>query len=525
MKRAIAARTGFSPRLITIGLCILLLTGCGLPSLQERTASTAIGPDAALETRLGSAFAPMAAANPGLSGISALVDPHDAFAARAVLTQFAEKSIDVQNYIWRADTTGYMLLNNLYQAADRGVRVRLLLDDNGINDLDEDLALLNSHENVEVRIFNPFPFRTFKRAGFLFDFYRLNHRMHNKSFTIDNAVTIVGGRNVGDEYFGATDQVLFADLDVIAVGQVANDISIDFDLYWASPLSYPIDQIVSLRANQSIEQLDLTAYLNQNRERTDEYLTIQNQSDLIQNLIENKLELEWVKTEMVSDDPAKALGQARPEQLLTYQLHYAVGEPEFKLDLISPYFVPTKAGVQGFTELAANPNLTIRILTNSYEATDVSAVHAGYMKRRKAMLQTGIELYELKHQSSGNLQKIGKNAFGSSGSSLHAKTFAIDEKRVFIGSFNFDPRSANLNTELGFVIHSAKLAKEISGLFDKQIPYESYQIVLNDRAKVHWIEREQENSVPLVHRTEPSTGFFSRWWLLFLSKLPIEWLL
>ena len=523
MERAISSRLEFLAKLITAGLCTLLLNGCGLSALKDRTASTALSPAEALETTLGSAFAPMAAANPGLSGITALVDPHDAFAARAILTQFADKSIDVQNYIWRDDTTGYMLLNTLYQAANRGVRVRLLLDDNGINNLDGDLALLNTHENIEVRIFNPFPFRNFKRVGFLFDFYRLNHRMHNKSFTVDNAVTIVGGRNVGDEYFGATDQVLFADLDVIAVGQVANDVSTDFDLYWASPLSYPIDQIVSLSAHQTLEQLDLTSHLNP--ERAQEYFNIQNQSDLIQNLIENKLELEWVKTEMVSDDPSKALGQASPEQLLTYQLQYAVGEPEFRLDLISPYFVPTQAGVQGFAELASNPNLTIRILTNSYEATDVSVVHAGYMKRRKALLQSGLELYELKHQSSGHLQKIGKNTFGSSGSSLHAKTFSIDEKRVFIGSFNFDPRSANLNTELGFVIYSPKLAKEISGLFDKQIPYESYQVVLNDQNKIHWIEREQQDSVPQVHRTEPSTGFFSRWWLVFLSKLPIEWLL
>lgn len=525
MTYAISARPMFSTRLITISLCLIFLNGCGLSTLKERTASTALDPTEALETTLGSTFAPMAAANPGLSGITALVDPHDAFAARAVLTQFAEKSIDVQNYIWRDDTTGYLLLDKLHQAADRGVRVRLLLDDNGINNLDGDLALLNSHENVEVRIFNPFPFRTFKRVGFLFEFHRLNHRMHNKSFTVDNTVTIVGGRNVGDEYFGATDQVLFADLDVIAVGQVAHDVSTDFDLYWASPLSYPIDQIVSLPAHKTIEQLDFSEHLNKNRERADEYLRIQDESNLIQNLTEDKLELEWVKTEMVSDDPSKALGEASPEQLLTYQLQYAVGEPEFRLDLISPYFVPTQAGVQGFAELASNPNLTIRILTNSYEATDVSVVHAGYMKRRKALLQSGLELYELKHQSSGHLQKIGKNTFGSSGSSLHAKTFSIDEKRVFIGSFNFDPRSANLNTELGFVIYSPKLAKEVSGLFDKQIPYESYQVVLNEQNKTHWIEREQQNSVPQVYHTEPSTGFFSRWWLWFLSKLPIEWLL
>lgn len=503
----------------------LALSGCSLPTLKNRTTSISISTEESLNTALGRALRPLSEQHPNLSGVRALAAPHDAFAARAVLTRFAEKSIDAQYYIWRADTTGYMLLHNLQQAANKGVRVRLLLDDNGIDQLDSDLALLNTHENIEVRIFNPFPFRTFKRLGYLFDFHRLNHRMHNKSFTIDNTVTIVGGRNIGDEYFGATDQVLFADLDVIAVGQVVEDVSADFDRYWESTLAYPIDQIVSLGPNQNITQLNLSAPLEKNQEHTKSYLTVLSESDLIQNLVDRKLEVEWVKTEMVSDDPSKALGKANPDQLLTYQLQHAVGTPKLKLDLISPYFVPTKAGVKDFATLAGNPNLTIRILTNSYEATDVSAVHAGYIKRRKPLIKAGIELYELKSNSSGNLHKIGKNPFGSSGSSLHAKTFSIDDQRVFIGSFNFDPRSALLNTELGFVIHSPTLAKEISHLFNKQIPYESYQVILDDQEKIHWLEQKDENTLPKMHSTEPGTGFFSRWWLLFLSKLPIEWLL
>ena len=513
-------------RFTLLTLSCFALSGCGLPPVENRTLSTSISTEESLDTALGQALGPLSEQYPDLSGVLALADPHDAFAARAVLARFADKSIDVQYYIWRADTTGYLLLHTLQQAAERGVRVRLLLDDNGIDQLDTDLALLNTHENIEIRIFNPFPFRTFKRLGYVFDFHRLNHRMHNKSFTVDNTVTIVGGRNVGDEYFGATDQVLFADLDVIAVGQVVDEVSTDFDRYWESPLAYPIDQIMSLRSNQNLSQLNLTASLEQNQERTKDYLTVISESDLIQNLVDRKLNVEWVKTEIVSDDPVKALGQADPEQLLTYQLQYAVGTPQIKLDLISPYFVPTKAGVQDFAALASsNPNLTIRILTNSYEATDVSAVHAGYIKRRKPLIKSGIELYELKSNSSGNLRKTGKNPFGSSGSSLHAKTFSIDEQRVFIGSFNFDPRSANLNTELGFVIHSPTLAKEISDLFDKQIPYESYQVVLSEKGKIHWLEQEDKNSRPQIHTIEPGTSFFNRWWLQFLSKLPIEWLL
>lgn len=521
-------RTVFSSsfqRILLLSVALSVLTACSLPALQDRIPSTALSTEEALHTPIGAALKPLAQEHPELSGIRSLADPHDAFAARALLARVAEKTIDVQYYIWRADTTGYMLLNSLYEAANRGVRIRLLLDDNGIDKLDTQLALLHQHRNIEVRVFNPFPFRTVKRLGYVFDFKRLNHRMHNKSFTIDNTVTIVGGRNIGDEYFGATDQVLFADLDVIAMGKVVDDVSVDFDRYWDSPLSYPINQIVTLRSHQTLDQLDLNALIQSNPDRAKEYFEVVRQAEIIQDLVERKLEVEWVKTEIVSDDPAKALGQASPEQLLTYQLQHAVGTPEFTLDLISPYFVPTKTGVQSFSVLADNPNLTIRILTNSYEATDVGAVHAGYMKRRKSILHSGIELYELKSNSSGNLQKIGKNSFGSSGSSLHAKTFSIDNKRVFIGSFNFDPRSAHLNTELGFVIHSPTLAKDISALFDNQIPYESYQVVLNDKNKVHWIEREDEYNVPQIHDTEPGTSFFSRWWLQFISKLPIEWLL
>lgn len=451
-------------------------------------------------------------------------DAHDAFAVRGLLMHSAEKSLDIQYYIWRADSTGMLLLQNLHNAADRGVRVRLLLDDNGIKKLDRELALLNTHPNIEVRLFNPFVLRNPKVLNYLTDFYRLNHRMHNKSFTVDNMATVVGGRNIGDEYFGANEDILFADLDVLAFGEVVQDVSDDFDKYWASPLAYPIDQIVTLKYDDHLEDLDLTERLKKNPERTKDYLRILANTDIIQDLINQTLQVEWVKTEMLSDDPIKAEGKGNKEQMLSYQLNRVIGSPSTQVDLVSPYFVPTKAGVKGFENLLENPDLHIRVLTNSYEATDVAAVHAGYMKRRKALLNTGVELYELKKASSGHLQKKGKSPFGSSGSSLHAKTFSIDGERVFIGSFNFDPRSANLNTELGFVIYSPRLATEISSIFDEQVIYSSYKVKLNEKNKLIWLEHDEDGSI-LTHTTEPGTSLFSRWWVLFMSKLPIEWML
>lgn len=509
------------------GICavVALVSGCSLSPLQTRSDSQFISPAEAQDTTLGRALQPLADAHPGLSGIRALPDAHNAFAVRGLLTRAAEKSLDVQYYIWRNDTTGMLLLQNLQNAADRGVRVRLLLDDNGISKkLDKDLALLNTHPNFEVRLFNPFVWRSPKTLNYLTDFHRLNHRMHNKSFTVDNMATVVGGRNIGDEYFGATDQVLFADLDVLAFGEVVQSVSADFDKYWSSPMAYPIDQIVTLRATDKIDNLDLTENLKNNPERTKTYLEILAQTDIIQELLDQSLAVEWVKTDMVSDDPSKIEGKASKEQMLTHQLNRVVGSPKTQVDLVSPYFVPTKTGVQGFQELLDNPNMKVRVLTNSYEATDVAAVHAGYMKRRKDLIKAGMEVYELKAQSSGNLKRRGKTPFGSSGSSLHAKTFAIDKARVFIGSFNFDPRSANLNTELGFVIHSPTLAKDISNIFDDQVPYSSYQVILDKNKKEVWLEREEDGSVK-SHTTEPGTSLFSRWWVIFMSKLPIEWML
>ena len=193
------------------------------------------------------------------------------------------------------------------------------------------------------------------------------------------------------------------------------------------------------------------------------------------------------------------------------------------MDLISSYFVPTQSGVNNFNELMQTEGLSIRILTNSYEATDVAIVHAGYSKWRKDLLSHGIELYELKKQSSGDLKKTGVGRFGSSGSSLHAKTFSIDHNRLFVGSFNFDPRSAHLNTELGFVIHSPKLASEISALFDKEIPLSSYQVVLSPENKLHWIEHRDGEVI--THTQEPGSTIMSRFTINILSKLPIDWLL
>ncbi len=498
----------------------ILLKGCStLPSLANRSPSHAILDTDA--TRLGRAISPLIAAHSPSSGIYPLRDARDAFAARALLAQAAERTLDVQYYIWRKDMSGTLLFNALHTAADRGVRVRLLLDDNNTSGLDATLAALDSHPNIEVRLFNPFIVRKPRAIGYLTDFPRLNRRMHNKSFTVDNQVTIVGGRNVGDEYFGATDAVLFADLDVMAVGPVVHEVSSEFDRYWASDSSYPLERLVPHAGPDAITQLAAEASRVEHDSAAVAYLNAMHSLAFVRELVEHRLPLEWVTARMISDDPAKGLGRVASRDLLIEKFKTIFGAPKHELNLVSPYFVPGSTGVDLFRGWIER-GVTVRVLTNSLEATDVAAVHAGYAKRRKALLAAGITLYELR-RSSGPTRIRNTGPMGSSGSSLHAKTFAIDGLRVFVGSFNFDPRSAKLNTEMGFVMESPGLARQVENTFASSIPINAYEVRLSDQGDLYWIERRHGELIR--HDKEPGTTLWQRVAVWFLSRLPIEWLL
>ncbi|PRB80302.1 phospholipase D family protein [Pseudomonas sp. MYb185] len=510
----------FSKRLF-IALFSALLGGCSLPA-QNMIASSALDNETAQSTRLGQALAPGVAAHPGKSGIYPLSDPHNAFAARVLLARAAERTLDVQYYIWHADMTGTLLLEELHNAADRGVRVRLLLDDNGTAGLDTELAALALHPQIEVRLFNPFKVRKPKWLGYVTDFSRANRRMHNKSLTADNQATIIGGRNVGDEYFGATEGILFADLDVLSVGPIVDEVSQDFDRYWASGSSYPVEQIVPAVSTAQLDHLSQSATLIERDARAADYVAAVSRADFIRQMLSGELQLEWAHTRMVTDDPAKGLGKAEADGMLTYQLGQILDQPNNAVVLVSPYFVPTAAGVAAFTALA-DQGIDVRILTNSLDATDVAAVHAGYAKRRKALLKAGVQLFEMRRLSPHLERNESAGPFGSSGSSLHAKTFAVDGERIFVGSFNFDPRSANLNTELGFVIDSPSLAQAVHQAFDSTIPANAYEVRLDDRERLYWVERLDDRQIH--YDQEPNTGMLKRSGILLLSLLPIEWLL
>ncbi|MBK1872515.1 phospholipase D family protein [Marinobacter sp. 1-3A] len=503
---------------------LLTISGCALPPLVDRTESWSVPSDQTADTRLGRAIAPLALAHPGKSGVVMLENAHDAFAARVLLAEGAEATLDVQYYIWQYDITGTMLLDVLYRAAERGVRVRLLLDDNGISGLDETLAALDTHPNIEVRLFNPFVVRNPKWIGYLTSFSRLNHRMHNKSFTADNQAAIIGGRNIADEYFGAGTGALFADLDVLAIGPVVSDLSSDFDRYWASASAYPAALILPEARDAGLAEVVATARECSESSEASQYVCAVADSQFLKNLLDGNLGFVWSPVSMVSDDPAKVLGKKPKNGLMSRQLVEAMGRPERSITLVSPYFIPTKAGVKMFQELERK-GVHVRVLTNSLEANDVAMVHAGYAKYRKPLLEAGVQLFELRKVPGQEPveRKLQDNLMGSSSSSLHAKTFAVDGKRLFVGSFNFDPRSVHINTELGFVIESPELTRMMEDHFEEQTRVTAYELVLDDDGDLQWIERNGEEEIR--HSRDPGTGLIKRMLVSMFSFLPIEHLL
>ncbi|RUO34921.1 phospholipase D family protein [Aliidiomarina soli] len=500
---------------------IVLIACSSLPALDDRSDSFAYPVSVTQSTAIGQSIADEVAAHPQQSGILTLPQAQDAFAARLLLASAAERSLDVQYYIWRNDKTGQLLMQSLYDAAQRGVRVRLLIDDLNSGPIEDKLVALNQHASIEVRLFNPFAIRGPRSLGFITDFARANRRMHNKSFTADNQVTIIGGRNVGDDYFSGADGVLFADLDALAIGEVVTDVSTDFDGFWNSQSAYPLELLTS--PVSSAQKASTIATLFENEEAATLFMQSIQDRELFNQMLDGEVPLEWAQTRMVSDDPRKALGTVDEDQLLTYALRDIMGKPEASIYLVSPYFVPTLTGVETLEEMAAR-GVEIHILTNSFAATDVAIVHSGYAKWRQRLLQSGIRIYEMRpsvvEPDNGN-PDIPR--FASSASSLHAKTFAIDGERVFIGSFNFDPRSAALNTELGFVIESETLAQQTADIFASEVPFNAYELRLAPSGRMYWLERNPGHHQR--HDTEPDSTLLQRASVRFFSWLPIDWLL
>ncbi|KVD89690.1 phospholipase [Burkholderia sp. ABCPW 14] len=460
----------------------LALAGCAThppATTLDRTVSHALPPDTS--TPLADALAAPQRAHPGESGFLVLPRGDEALQMRIAVARAATKTLDIQYYIAAEDTTGKLLLGAALYAADRGVRVRMLVDDLNFKDIDRLMAALDSHANLEVRVFNPFGAARrgmFARTSDVFtQIDNFTRRMHNKAMIVDNQIAIVGGRNLGDEYFNASPTLQFRDLDVLTAGPVTHDVSASFDAYWSSALTYPLP--VLNRQRYDATDLDaareaLRAHWRANA--TPYNAKPLNATPLSAQIARDELGLVWAPAEFTADSPDKIAApddsyKSPPMQRLIALTRDA--QREFLV--LSPYFVPHKAGVKALGQLTAR-GVRVAILTNSLAATDAVAVQAGYAPYRVPMLRHGIELYEYKPDQ-------GRTRIGMLGSrsraSLHAKAYVIDRKILVIGSLNLDPRSAHLNTELALVIHSPRLAKEVADLFDEVTkPTISYRVTL-----------------------------------------------
>ena len=512
--------------------CSIAITVTGCSTLPKHTIESI--PETTLQvdttqTTLAQIIQPLQEQHPELTGYLVLFEPLEALSARLRLIDKAEKTLDLQYYIWDNDKVGALALHALIRAADRGVRVRLLIDDNNAKSTEGIFLALAQHPNIEVKLFNPYRFRKYRALDMMLDLKRINRRMHNKSFIADHQVALIGGRNMTNQYYNVSDNYQFSDVDVMLVGSAVKDISHSFDEYWNHEYAYKVQEVVKQSAHRlSYDSLKQQLDEHYKRITVQNYLDLTSNSQAIDSLINRDIPLDWVKAEVVKDSPDKIKSKAKKKEHLNFQLIQHLEQPEKNVDLISAYFVPEKKGAKMLTDLAED-GIKVRVLTNSFKANDVAVVHAFYGKYRQDLLEHGVQLYEflpaldkndLDRHTEALAKKAKVNLKGLSRSSLHAKLMALDEKHVFIGSFNFDPRSAYLNTEIGVLLNSPPLARAVHTTMDENLSKYAYKLVLDANKKITW--QRQTPQGPVIYTKEPRMKWWQRAGIKMLSWLPIE---
>jgi putative cardiolipin synthase len=500
-----------------LALAGLLVAGCaGLPTDVPRTPTVAFKEHES--TALGRRIAKDAAQHPGQSGFSIMPYGHVAFTARIALADLAQKSIDVQYYLWEADATGRILVERLARAAERGVRVRVLVDDANLQDHDAAVASFGAHPNIEIRLFNPFAQRTAKALGMFTDFERVNHRMHNKLMVVDNAVAIVGGRNMSDPYFGVNPVQNFRDLDVVAVGPVVRELSQVYDRFWNGDWAVPIAAYV----DRSYGMADYAASVKGLRD----WIAISNypwplERDVaaLEGEIESLLRaFVWAPGWVVWDDPASINDPNL--RTMNKALGRRLGELKHEVLIESAYFVPREDGAAFAKELRSR-GVRIRILTNSLASNDVLAAFAGYSKYREGLVAAGVELYELRPDAGPVRQRMFFGVRGGSRAGLHTKAIVFDRKDVFIGSFNLDPRSSFINTEAGLYIESPELAAQVAAYMDEGVRLDNaYRVQLDPSGRLYWVTEDAGREVR--YDVDPLSTPLQRLEAGWIRMLPIE---
>ena len=515
------------------GIALLVCAACAsLPKTHTCSPSSALA-DTADSTSLGRVAARRMTELNGPSGINLIPRGPDAFLARLTLVDLAERSLDLQYYSWHDDTVGKLLIGAVMRAADRGVRVRLLIDDVGASPDDRTLLLLDAHPNIEVRLFNPISSRSVKALWMISDFSRVNRRMHNKSITADNQMTIVGGRNIGDEYFEASTVMNYADLDALAIGAAVAAVSARFDRYWNSPIVYGITELRhESPASGDLERAAAGLRAFEQQQRDARYAQAMRESRLSQELRDGRVSFSPARIEVTSDDPIKVehAGKDRSQNLMP-QLRPQFDGARESVMLVSPYFVPRKGGVEFLRSLRAR-GVRVRVLTNGLASTDVLPVFGKYKKYRRQLLEAGVELYEIDPAydldgPAGPLQTSdGANATDAKAprAALHGKVLSFDCLQFFVGSMNLDPRSAFTNTEIGFLVDAPDVAGRLCEGLDETFARGAFRLELtttsNGARHLEWVDTDKGREQRFT--SEPRASRWQRFKAWMYGILPIE---
>ena len=501
----------------TLGL-VFLLNACGtiVDWDYPRTSSSAFSEPQT--TTVGALFQEAADRHPGQSGFGLVREGGRAFTARLAMADLAEKTLDAQYYIWDADTTGRIMADRLIRAADRGVRVRLLLDDHyQTEEGDFKLSALDAHPNIEVRFFNPVQNRRWRMWSFLTDFGRVNHRMHNKLFIMDNALGIAGGRNIADTYFGVRPDQNFRDLDMVMAGPVVKELSASFDLFWNSEWAIPVGAVMGKSATEQ-DFLPLRKQLTDRISAAGYPYPIEERiADLRARIVEIRDAFIWAPGRVLVEDPGR-VSTDDGGMIITSAILERLAETKNEVLIESPYFILRARGLQELRQLTSR-GVRVRLLTNSAATNDVIAAHAGYANTREELLNAGVELYELRPDS--NMKREWSIAAGKSRAALHAKAMAFDRETAFIGSFNLDPRSRSINTEIGVMVESPELARQLGEYMDEGVaPGSAYHVTLDKDDDLAWTA--ETSGTDVAFDTDPETSPWQRFVVDVVGLLPIE---
>ena len=435
------------------------------------------------------------------------------------MAERAERTIDAQYYLLKPGITGQAFIYALLSAADRGVRVRLLLDDMFTSGYDAGMAGLDSHPNFEIRIFNPFASRSARFWDGITSFSRINRRMHNKSLTVDNQITLIGGRNIADEYFGARVDAKFGDLDVVAIGPVVQEVSNMFDSYWNHERAAPVPAFANMPDDPAAELERIRTQLEKAREEIQTSKYADAVKEQVLKYVETDEEFFWAPYTLAVDSPDKGIkSKAAEAASIKTPLLESLLSAEKELIILSPYFVPRKTGIEAFSELQSR-GIDVTIITNSLAANNQSSVHGGYAPSRKPLLKSGVKIFEVRADAEVSGSQIV--AAGGAKATLHTKAFIVDRKEIFIGSFNFDPRSANINTELGVIIRSPEIAEEFATTIEAKIASQTFEVFLNEKGQVRWRGYDDDGTEVILDK-EPQTTWGQRFGAGFMRILPIR---